>query len=44
LAQTVNCATMIQVGFSDVPMCGTGPLSQGAALQQCPAFRRFYLQ
>ena len=43
--QTVNCTATIQAGFFDVPMCGTGPGSPGgAAIQQCQAFRRFYLQ
>jgi hypothetical protein len=27
--QTVNCTTTIQAGYSDVPICGTGPGSPG---------------
>jgi hypothetical protein len=29
LTQTVNCTTTIQAGYSDVPICGTGPGSPG---------------
>ena len=39
--QTVNCTATIQAGLFDAPMCGTGPVARGGAIQQCLAFRGF---
>jgi hypothetical protein len=40
---TVNCTTTIQAGYSDVPICGTGPGSPGGRHTAMPSFPQILL-